>query len=212
MPIVRRWSVFDSCDILIWEIAEPKEELQPGLIINPEEWEEYQSISHPQKQLEWLSGRRAMQSLIEGKGWKYEGMLKDEYGKPHLKTKTAEISLTHTLHYIAVAVHPITPIGIDLERVAEKLARVAPKFLSEAETEHADHNLKRLCTYWCSKEALYKLYGTRQLSFRDNIFVDPFTDDTSFLTGSIQPLNPPNRQNHQLHRFEIDDFLGVVAV
>ncbi|MFN8344724.1 MAG: 4'-phosphopantetheinyl transferase superfamily protein [Spirosomataceae bacterium] len=212
MPIVRRWSVFDTCAILIWEIAEPKEELQRGLIIHPEEWEEYHSISHPQKQLEWLSGRRAMQSLIESKGGKYEGMVKDEYGKPHLKNKIAEISLTHTWHYIAVAMHPDTPIGIDLERIAEKLARVAPKFLSEPESQYAAHNLKRLCTYWCGKEALYKLHGTRQLSFRDNIFVDNFSDDDHFLTGSIQQLPPAFRQNHQLHRFEIEDFLGVVAV
>lgn len=212
MPIVRRWNVFDECDILIWEITEQREELQKGLVANPEEWEEYQTISHPQKQLEWLNGRRAMQSLIESKEWKYEGMIKDEYGKPHLKNKIAEISLTHTAHYIVVATHPTSSIGIDLERVASKLARVAPKFLSDSEIQYAGDNLKRLCTYWCAKEAIYKLHGTRQLSFKEEIPINEFSDDAVFLTGCIHHLHSFIQQSHQLHRFEIDDFLGIVAV
>jgi phosphopantetheinyl transferase len=212
MPIVRQWTVFEHCAILIWEIAEPIDELQEELVITPDEWEEYHTISHPQKQLEWLSGRRAMQTLLETKGWKYEGMIKDEYGKPFLKNHLVEISLTHTAHYIVVALHPYSSIGIDLERVAPKLARVAPKFLSDAECQHAQDNLTRLCTYWCAKEAIYKLHGTRQLSFKDEIPIKIFSDDADFLTGMIQQLNNNTPQICHLHRFQIGDFLGIVAI
>ena len=212
MPIVRQWTIFEDCSILIWEIAEPIGELQKGLVANADEWEEYHTISHPQKQLEWLSGRRAMQTLVENEGLKYEGMIKDEYGKPFLKNRLAEISLTHTAHYIVVAQHPFRAIGVDLERVAPKLSRVAPKFLSEAESQHAQNDLTRLCTYWCAKEAIYKLHGTRQLSFKDEIPIQAFADDASFLTGAIQYLNNGIAQVCRLYRFQIADFLGVFAI
>ncbi|MEZ4900793.1 MAG: hypothetical protein R2822_03095 [Spirosomataceae bacterium] len=82
MPIVRQWSAFEDCHLLIWEITESLDDLKQGLIVHPDEWAEFHSISHPQKQLEWLSGRCAMQALIESRSYSYQGMVKDAYGKP----------------------------------------------------------------------------------------------------------------------------------
>ncbi|AEI48777.1 4'-phosphopantetheinyl transferase family protein [Runella slithyformis] len=211
MPLVRQWTVFDDCEILVWQIGESPEKLLKELIVTAEEWEEFKTISHPQKQLEWLTGRRAMQVLVESTGGCYKGMLKDEYGKPHLKHRIAEVSLTHTLRYVGVTLHPVKSLGIDMERMADKLARVAPKFLSEEEKEHAQMELSKLVTYWCAKEALYKLHGTRQLSFKDHIAVEAFQDTDAYVQGSIG-FNDLPRQFHQLHRFWVEDFCGVVAV
>ncbi len=211
MPQVRQWTVFDDCEILVWQIAESPEMLLQDLIVDVEEWEEFKTISHPQKQLEWLTGRRAMQFLVESKGRTYQGMVKDEYGKPHLKHRIAEISITHTVQYVAVTLNPTQATGIDMERVADKLLRVAPKFLSEPESRHAGLALAPLCTYWCAKEALYKLYGTRQLSFKENIFVEPFDDQALYLNGYIH-FHHSSIRPHRLHRFWVGDFCGVVAV
>lgn len=212
MPIVREWSVFEGCQLLIWEITESLEDLGQGLIIHPDEWEDYYTISHPQKQLEWLTGRRAMQTLIESQYWPYEGMMKDQYGKPFLRNRVAEISLTHTARYIVVASH-ISSIGVDLERVAPKIARIASKFLSTSEYQAAsiDLDLNTLCTYWCAKEALYKLQGRHGLSFREQIFIDAFTAENEFLSGTIYPTHH-KPSTHVLQRFWIEDFCGVVAV
>lgn len=213
MPIIRQWTVFEECSLLIWEISEPVEELLEELTITAEEWEEYEGISHPQKRLEWLTGRRAMQTLVEASGRPYVGMRKDNYGKPFLVNGVAEVSLTHTARFVVVALHPTFTVGVDLERVAPKLARVAPKFLSVSETTHAANQLERLCTYWCAKEALYKLHGTRNLSFKEEILILPFTDDTDYFLGEIYPIHTPLPcQKHRLYRFQVDDFLGVLAV
>ncbi|MCU0340042.1 MAG: 4'-phosphopantetheinyl transferase superfamily protein [Spirosomaceae bacterium] len=208
MPIHRQWTVFGDCHLLIWEITETPADLRQNLEVTPNEWEEFIQISHPQKQLEWLAGRKAMQTLIESQGLPYAGMTKDDYGKPHLRQRVAEISLTHTAHFIGVVMHPTRPVGIDLERIADKLARVAPKFLSGAEKLHAQNDLRHLCTYWCAKEALYKLHGTRQLSFKEEIGIEPFADTDPTLTGYIYP----HQTSYRLHRFEIEDFIGIMAV
>jgi 4'-phosphopantetheinyl transferase EntD len=106
--------------------------------------------------------------------------------------------------------HPLRSVGIDVERVAEKLVRIAPKFLSESEKQHGQTDLKRLCTYWCAKEALYKLHGTRQLSFKDEINIHAFDDADEMLRGEICQKNKPS-QPFNLYRFWIEDFCGVVA-
>ena len=31
-----------------------------------------------------------------------------------------------------------------------------------------------LTLYWCAKESLYKLYGKKNLRFKENLFVEPF--------------------------------------
>jgi hypothetical protein len=71
--------------------------------------------------------------------------------------------------------------------------------------------LPKLVTYWCAKEALYKLHGTRQLSFKDHIAVEAFQDTDTYIQGSIF-FNEFARQYHQLHRFWVEDFCGVMAV
>ncbi len=212
MPIVREWGVFEDCKILVWQIAENIETLKQEIVVTLEEWQEYATISHPQKQLEWLTGRRAMQALVQNQGLQYEGMVKDEYGKPHLRNRVAEISLTHTLRYVVASLSLSAPLGVDLERVAPKLLRVAPKFLSEEEEKYALTDFRRLCTYWCAKEAIYKLYGTKQLSFKQEIFIHDFTDQTEFGEGYICHRNQSQRYYYRLHRFEMEDFVGVLAV
>jgi 4'-phosphopantetheinyl transferase len=210
MPIVRRWCVFDDCEIVIWHLTETLQVLQQHLTATPEEWLEYEQITHPQKKREWLAGRQAVQELVCSKGLKYSGLVKDEFGKPHLREANAQLSMTHTAQYVGVVLHPTQAVGIDLERVADKLLRVAPKFLSAQEWTQAAGQLARIATYWCAKEALYKLHGTRKLRFREDIPIDPFNDDDAYLTGHIVQLN--RHRQYRMHRFWVEDFCGVVAV
>jgi len=82
--------------------------------------------------------------------------------------------------------HRSRPVGIDIEPIREQFTRVVPRVLSTDEIVHAAGDPHRLAVYWCAKEALYKLYGKRQLTFREHLHVEPFTDDASELTGHVR--------------------------
>jgi 4'-phosphopantetheinyl transferase len=210
MPIVRRWSLGTDCQVAIWETTETAAELAEQLTAQPDEWEEWLGISHPQKQLEWLAGRVALQTLLRENELIFSGLLKDEHGKPHLRHSAVGVSITHTNRFIGAVYCANGSVGIDLERTAEKLARIAPKFLSETELAHAQGDWERLNTYWCAKEALYKLHGTHELySFKTRIAVQPFEPTDPALTGSV--LLQDTWHAYRLFRFFIDDFVGVVA-
>lgn len=131
-------------------------------------------IIHPQKRLEYLAGRALMKALTESIGLTYEGVRKDEFGKPFLKSYPHQISLSHSYPYVAAQVDRNRPVGIDVEQIKEKLRQVGPRVLSPRELADADDSLVKLCIYWCAKEALYKIHGKRNVLFGDHLLVEPF--------------------------------------
>jgi 4'-phosphopantetheinyl transferase len=205
MPIIKEFEILDDCQVAVWEITENLDWFQNHVFVTDNELADFQTIAHPAKKLEWLAGRATVQHLVRPLA--YDGLIKDQYGKPHLRCHEAQISITHTSKYVAAAFHLDKPIGIDIERLNEKIRRIAHKFLNPDELAEADDDLEKLAAYWCAKEALYKLHGTKQLSFKQNIAV---AAPAEFFKGQIYYAN--RTDSHQLHRFWIDDFCGVVAV
>jgi phosphopantetheinyl transferase (holo-ACP synthase) len=143
-------------------------------------------IIHPQKRLEYLAGRALMKTLVESVQVSYEGLRKDEFGKPFLKAHPHAISLSHSYPYVAAQIDRHHPVGIDVEQMKEKLRQVGPRVLSPKEIEHAGDNLVKLCIYWCAKEALYKIHGKRNLLFSDHLKIHPFPlQEKGSLRGTI---------------------------
>src|SRR6185437_5906770 len=66
------------------------------------------------------------------------------------------------------------PVGIDVEPLSEKLRTIAPRVLNSSELINSLEQTSLFCVYWCVKEVIYKLYGKRKISLRDNIHVHPF--------------------------------------
>ena len=73
-----------------------------------------------------------------------------------------------------------------MEKIDIKLSRVASKFLSKEEFENAADNVKLLCIYWCSKEALYKLHGRKKVSFKDDILIKKVHQSSAFAFGTLR--------------------------
>ncbi|MEJ0056853.1 MAG: 4'-phosphopantetheinyl transferase superfamily protein [Bacteroidota bacterium] len=140
-------------------------------------------IINEQKQLEWLTGRALIKTLAESLGLKYNGLNKDEFGKPFLNSHPHHISLSHSYPHVVAQIDRTSPVGIDLEQPKEKLRTIAHRVFSAGEVKDAGNDIIKLCIYWCAKEALYKFYGKRNLLFTDHLKVMPFTLS---LSGSIE--------------------------
>jgi phosphopantetheinyl transferase len=132
-------------------------------------------ITASKKQLEWLASRMLVQHLTEKAGLTFHGIYKDEFGKPFLTNLNAHISLSHSYPYVAAQLNFATSVGIDIEQPSAKIMRVAHRVFDETEQADAGSDKVKNCVYWCAKEALYKWYGKRGLSFALNLKVTPFT-------------------------------------
>ncbi|REA61253.1 4-phosphopantetheinyl transferase [Dyadobacter luteus] len=184
MPLVHSEKIDANTTLLLWNLTEDESVLREmlGQVNN---MDELASISHPQKIREWLASRLLIKKLVEEFGILYEGLHKDEHGKAFLVNNGSHISLTHTADYVAAVLNLESSVGIDMEKRSEKLIRTARKFLSEAEFEHSGNDITRLCIYWCAKEALYKLYGKKKISFKHDILIHPFESDQLVISGTL---------------------------
>lgn len=184
MPLVHSEMIEETCTLLLWKLTETETELR-GMLGNSYITEELDAISHPQKVREWLASRLLIKTLAEQFGIAYVGLHKDEHGKAFLINNDSHISITHTFEFVAVALNPFAAVGIDMEKCDEKLQRTSSKYLSGPEFIHASNNISLLCMYWSAKEALYKLYGKKKISFKNSIRINPFSYSAEILDGYL---------------------------
>ncbi|NOT74485.1 MAG: 4'-phosphopantetheinyl transferase superfamily protein [Cyclobacteriaceae bacterium] len=182
MPLLKIHSLGEEKAWALWHMTESESELSEMLEEScPAE------IVNEIKRREWLSGRKLIRILLESLELQYLGLTKDEFGKPFLKGHPHQISLSHSYPYVAAQIDRDNSVGIDLEQPKEKLRKIAPRVFSKIEVDDAGDNIVKLCIYWCAKEALYKIYGKRNLLFTDHLLIMPFAmENEGSISGKIQ--------------------------
>lgn len=155
----------------LWKISESEEELLSKLDSVCFSREELAQIRVPQRKLEWLACRLALQSLLT----EMEGvqLQKNERGRPYLQPSSGHVSLSHAYPFAAAVVHPRRAVGLDLEQPRQQLLRIKQKFLSPQEQAWVGENVEKLCLCWTAKEALYKMNGEPGLVFSRDILLEP---------------------------------------
>lgn len=90
-------------------------------------------------------------------------------GKPLLTFAQSplQVSISHTKGYAAVLLSPTSVLGIDIERKSPRVKRVAERFLRDDELEslHSNTSVAEYLSFWCCKEALYKMFSEDHLGF-----------------------------------------------
>ena len=211
MAVVFSKNISEQCIVTLWKIEEDVDFFLKYLHLKYEDLEVCSNATHPLKQLEWLASRTCVKYTVEQLEHNYQGIEKDEYNNPYLTKIKGYVSLSHTSNYAVAVVNLETEVGIDIEKIADKLSRVAHKFLSEPERLHAGDNLLKMCIYWCAKESLYKWYGKKNLSFKDNILIEPFEGNSTIVKGEIF-IDGVLKTEHELEVFYVEDYVVTVTV
>ncbi|WP_295233052.1 4'-phosphopantetheinyl transferase superfamily protein [uncultured Chryseobacterium sp.] len=166
MPLYRDFSD-DNATILVWKYDDA-ENLDPDELLEPENAEKVKDY-HPKKLLEVLMVRKLLQELKPGAKILYRER------EPFLFPKDAEISITHSFPFAAIAISK-NKIGIDLERFTPKILRVVDKFTYENERGFipADQAETYYTIIWSVKESMYKIHHSKYWSLKKNYEVRPF--------------------------------------
>ncbi len=189
----------------IWKITEDEQSLLDQV-------KDYESISetvtHPEKRLEFIAGRVLARNLLEALGKSFEGVTKDVFGKPFFKQNTYQLSLSHSFPYVAALTDIRKSVGIDLEQIKKKLLKIGPRVLHPSELQDAGDDETKHCIYWCAKEAMIKIYGKKDLVFSEHLFINPFKlEKEGRLTGKI--IANETETNIPLQYFVYDNFVVV---
>lgn len=187
--------------LFVWKVSEEFSFFFDFLL--EQEKQELPQILHPNKQKEFVALRHLARIICEEYlGFTYQGIKKDENGKPYFHKISYEISISHCLPYIAIALHPSQSVGVDIEQEQEKLLRVAPRVFSQEEITFCEGDLRKTCILWSCKEALYKIYAKKGLTFQTDLLVDNFEDLKKPIKTKIQTNT--YQQNCELYHYELE--------
>jgi len=158
----------------IWQIEESESELLRDLPSDEDLRNSLATIKVFNRKIESIATRALLNYQASDAGVRYNGIWKDKHGKPFLIDEKTHISISHSYPYAAAMLNLNDPVGIDLEHYNKKILKLETKFMSEQEIFDSNKDPGKMILVWAAKEALYKSYGRKNLSFKDNIEILPF--------------------------------------
>ncbi len=172
MPLVYQQNINLTTKLGVWYIAEEKDFFLAHVPLQ-------RQITHPHKQLQHLAGRYLLKELYPD--FPYKLIRIADTKKPFLENEAYHFSISHCGKYAAVMVSSTQRVGVDVELVTTKVARVKHKFLSakeEALIAALESNQfimlydAMLTAAWSIKESLYKWYGDGEVDFKEHLHID----------------------------------------
>lgn len=206
MPIVNIKHISDHVTYGMWKIKENVDFLHRKAYLSSYEQAEYVKIQNIKRKKEWLSARVTLSSICTSLNIKYNGIIKDESNKPHLIGVPWHISISHSFPYAAALINTTGPCGIDIEMAKPSLFNISKRFLNEEELKQIPRDPMYLCSAWAAKEVLFKIYGRKSLSFKNNLFLSPYElKKEGQIQGHIKM--EMGTEDYLLQYFQLDGFI-----
>ncbi len=141
--------------VWLWRLTESERELV-GLWERLQSGEALPAARSAARRCEWLAERLLIATAV-GKDAR---LLHKPSGAPYLEPPVPGFSISHTRGMVAIAVSDNGPVGVDVERVSNRVLRVRERFLSPEELALiADDDVTANIVAWTAKEAMFKAEG-----------------------------------------------------
>ncbi|MCX6186631.1 MAG: 4'-phosphopantetheinyl transferase superfamily protein, partial [Bacteroidetes bacterium] len=177
--------------LAIWKIDERKEDLVNLIDERLHEISKPKNV-HDNVGKHWLASRALLLQLFDKH--KVE-VHKDLNNKPSLVVdgKRYFIAITHSYDYAAVMISDRHEVGLDMERIDKRIGRVAHKFINDDELLYVskvkeDDLILYQTIIWSAKETIYKIYGRKELDFKEHMSVCAFQLKQDTFSGRIHKL------------------------
>jgi phosphopantetheinyl transferase len=179
-----------------WKVEESVAELLLILKNDIELVRQIAQFGSEKRKLEFLATRVLLNTVLNAE----KKIAYYPSGAPYLTDKSFNISISHTGIYVTIILHPEKKVGIDIEKISDKVVRVKNKFLSETELDFVlrDCEKTHLTLLWCAKEVLYKIIETEIIDFVVDLRVMPFQPYLSGIMNAAETCTQ-HRRKYDLH-------------
>lgn len=171
MPIYRTYKQGDLT-VGVWKVDESVEQLRSMFHDFSIYAEGYSRFSSESRKREWLAVRVLLKELCGGE----KGIAYHPSGKPYLADGSMHVSFSHTRGYVAVALHPSSEVGVDIEQYGVRVQKVASRFVREDErvSIESGDEIYGLLLHWSAKETMFKLMEEEAVDFIKHLQILPF--------------------------------------
>lgn len=203
MPLYKTFDT-DDYHISVWKHAEC-DSFDYERILTKEEKQKIEQMP-TKKRWERIMIRQLLSQILPNTIIQYE-----ENGNPYLLHSDKKISISHSYPYAVLAISD-EPIGVDLEKISDKILRVKEKFLHEEEKKWIGEEFSPeiLTAIWSMKEALYKVHPSKLWSLKKYYWVHPFQLNSKPL-GFGQVFNEERNDTFVLEWLRIEDYFLTIA-
>lgn len=172
MPFFKEISLPNDTFIYLWKINEAISGLEENLFLNENSLERLSTM----KKTSQIQGFLAVRKLLQTINYTDSDLNYDSFGKPYLKDNK-KISISHSNEFACIIISNRN-VGIDIELKGEKILNNILLLFKEDFILSFKGNKEDKVTLttisWGIKEALFKLIPENDISFKDNISIQPF--------------------------------------
>lgn len=165
MPLRVEYKNHKGRRLLLWKISESEQFFKDHTDINSRKWDEVSQWTTNRRR-EWLAGRFLIHQYA---GCTSKDLIIDEFGKPQIPA-TGEISISHSGDYASIYIDDV-PCGVDIQIYKSSISRLQHKYCTDADLQaFSEYDIMdALHLIWCSKEAVYKAYGQKEVDYKRHI-------------------------------------------
>lgn len=164
-PFLQRMAA-TGISLHLWELTESLADLTAVLPASLTTQAPFVHFKNERRKREWLATRVLLQQVM-GPAYRIDY---ETNGKPFLVPRSAELSISHTDGWVALATSA-APVGIDIEAVSDRAYKVRHYYLQDEEVASLPADAPdRLATFlWSAKESVYKLVNRAGLELKADI-------------------------------------------
>ena len=144
--------------------------------------DELNAFKSESRKIEWLAVRVLLYTLTK----EIKPILYHSSGKPYFFNNKGYLSISHTKGYVSVMISQTNEVGIDIEKMGERVHKVAHKFVRDDEylPEDPIQKTHALLLIWSAKEVMFKCMNEEAVDFREHMHVGlTQVDCTSWFLG-----------------------------
>lgn len=163
-------------------------------------------LKSEKRKKEWLGIRFAIQK-------KFGNDVEIKYkGKKPFIDKKKYFSISHSGNLLAFFSSNKYSIGIDIEKISNKIESFLYKFIHDQEKIFLTNDNHLLATHliWCAKEAIYKSYGLGGLIFNKEMIISNINYKKNTAQGFL--IKNKITENYSIHFKKLDSYLLVFAI
>lgn len=208
MPFFKEIILPNNTSVYLWKINEEIADLKQHLLlteISTNRLVKMKSESH-------IKGFLAVRKLLNEINYTDSDLYYDSFGKPLLKNDK-NISISHS-HELACIIISDKNVGIDIELKNEKILKNISLLFNEdfiLNTKENKENAITLTTFcWAIKEALFKLIPENDVSFKENISIQPFQVNENSCIANVEINNEKN--SYTIHLETINNYVLAYVI
>ena len=204
MPLLNDLVPNESLLCKLWRIDELEEIMDPNNELNSEDYQILLKRKANHLRRQFLASRKLIGLINPDLRISYKENIQ-------ILSDNRNISISHSDEIVTVLISKENGIGVDVEKINNKVHSVASKFLSSNEIQFFGKapSTRQLIRAWTAKEAVYKALRKPGINFSDNIILDKFNDKAK--SANAKFISSDQETTFKLYFYDLDDYCLTIA-